>query len=201
MITTICGCTKGNPAEVSLNYLQIETEPAYAEIYVDERYVGLSPLNTSKLLVGPHILKISKNGYFEISDAVNVLDNHIPILRYDLTSKPEIIDFGFGKSLSYNGGVMGLCEEFSKINSIVYFIDFKGINRDKWIVREKWYRDNSLFLDKTREDVLNIGEHGGIVNEISNSTNFFMGDYNVEIYIRENLFEYKLINMGFRVLQ
>lgn len=201
MIISISGCAKENPAEVSLNYLQIETEPADAEIYVNEKFIGLSPLNTSKLLVGPHILKISKTGYFEISDAVNVTENYIPVLRYNLTSEPEILDYGFAKGLASNGGVIGRSEEFSEIKSIVYFIDFKGVNLDNWIVREKWYRNNSLLMDRTWDDVLNIGECSGIVNEVYNSTNFDMGDYEVEIYLRENLFEYKLINMRFRILR
>lgn len=50
-------------AALPLGAVQINTNPPYAEIYVDGRFKGVSPKAVAGLIEGPHVITVYKDGY------------------------------------------------------------------------------------------------------------------------------------------
>ncbi|TNF28560.1 MAG: PEGA domain-containing protein [Deltaproteobacteria bacterium] len=57
---------------MALGAVQVNTDPVYAEIYVDGRYKGISPKAVAGLIEGPHIITVYKQGYTRPTVTVDV---------------------------------------------------------------------------------------------------------------------------------
>ena len=65
--------------------LRVESEPAGAEVFLDEKPVGLSPVSLSTVKRGPHLLRLVRRGYASAGKFVNVAAKPV---RAKLTLKP-----------------------------------------------------------------------------------------------------------------
>ena len=60
-----------------LGEANIDSNPAMADIFIDNINIGKTPLLTSEILIGSHILKISKDGYETFNKEI-VIEENIP---------------------------------------------------------------------------------------------------------------------------
>ncbi len=56
----------------TFGYLSIDSTPQGAKVYIDDSYVGDTPLTDYKLSTGEHTVKVVKNGYEEFTKTVTV---------------------------------------------------------------------------------------------------------------------------------
>jgi len=73
-VTLSPGETKSISATLkpAYGYLNVESDPSGAKVYVDGDYVGTTPLEDYKLSPGEHTLRITKDGYEEYTKTVTV---------------------------------------------------------------------------------------------------------------------------------
>lgn len=65
----------------------IMTHPVGVEVHVDGNYVGKTPRDISELLVGNHILRLTKQGYRTEIDTITIRENFRHELEYTLTKE------------------------------------------------------------------------------------------------------------------
>lgn len=51
---------------------RVESSPSFAEVYIDGKYVGVTPLDVPDLTVGEHFLSVRKNGYEKYTSLIEV---------------------------------------------------------------------------------------------------------------------------------
>jgi|GEM_PF-2095386 len=69
-----------------LGAVQVNTDPVYAEIYVDGRYKGVSPKAVAGLIEGPHIITVYKAGFTRPTVTVEV--NSTTMAHQEITLQP-----------------------------------------------------------------------------------------------------------------
>lgn len=67
----------------------IKSNPAEADIYIDDKKVGQTPLHLSKLTIGHHNLRICRQDYVEYFAEFNVKENEMTNLSVDLEKTIE----------------------------------------------------------------------------------------------------------------
>ena len=83
---------------VGSGFLEIETLPSNAEIFMDNIYNGKSPITLYNVPIGPHNIVIKKKGYEDFISEVNIDAGRKTFLEADLVliptfeEKPEIIE-------------------------------------------------------------------------------------------------------------
>ena len=91
--------------------VQIDTKPSGAEIFVDGKNVGLTPLDFD-LIEGQHVLGIKKNGYKDFSTeiAVKARENIVlePFNLSRLDSKLSIVSYPKGASVNIDSVYRGM---------------------------------------------------------------------------------------------
>ena len=91
--------------------VQIDTKPSGAEIFVDGKNVGLTPLDLD-LIEGQHVLGIKKNGYKDFSTeiAVKARENIVlePFNLSRLDSKLTIVSYPKGASVNIDSVYRGM---------------------------------------------------------------------------------------------
>jgi len=78
-------------------FIEIETLPSNAEIFMDDIYSGVSPITLYNIPVGPHNIVIKKEGYEDFTSEVSVEAGRKTFLEADLAlipieEKTEIIE-------------------------------------------------------------------------------------------------------------
>ena len=73
--------------------LHVESKPKSAEVYVDGKSQGVTPLEIPQILVGDHILKVSKKGYNDDVKKVTIRENYT--YQADVSLKRVRSDSGF----------------------------------------------------------------------------------------------------------
>ena len=68
-------------------YWQISSEPSGADIYLDEKHIGQTPLKKEKIPSGDHTLRLSKNKYKTHQETFVIKDGDIP--EFDVALKPN----------------------------------------------------------------------------------------------------------------
>ncbi len=51
------------PASVELGYLTVKSKPQNAEVFIGDKFLGLTPINNLKIKRGKHNLRLTKSGY------------------------------------------------------------------------------------------------------------------------------------------
>ncbi len=91
--------------------VQIDTKPSGAEIFIDSKNVGLTPLDLD-LIEGEHVLGIKKNGYKDFSTeiAVKARENIVlePFNLSRLDSKLTIVSYPKGASVNIDSVYRGM---------------------------------------------------------------------------------------------
>ena len=91
--------------------VQIDTKPSGAEIFIDSKNVGLTPLDLD-LIEGQHVLGIKKNGYKDFSTeiAVKARENIVlePFNLNRLDSKLSVVSYPKGASVNIDAVYRGM---------------------------------------------------------------------------------------------
>ena len=58
--------------EPNFGYITIKTDPASADVYIDDKKVGVTPYNVKKIKKGEHTIELRKQGYFPFADVVTI---------------------------------------------------------------------------------------------------------------------------------
>ena len=73
----------------NFSVIQINTIPQQAEVYIDDKKIGLSPILNYKVSPGEHKIKIIKDGYEEKEEIVTLKNNENKILNINLKEIPN----------------------------------------------------------------------------------------------------------------
>ena len=76
------------PETVITGSISITSEPAGAEIYLDGKYQGTTPMTLSDVISGDHKIKLKKSGYEDWSYSVSVKADEIEYVSAELISPP-----------------------------------------------------------------------------------------------------------------
>ena len=68
----------------------INSSPAMADIYIDGEKMGKTPQMVSKLLIGSHQLRISKNGYDDLTTSIIIKEGETTSLSVQLEKKKNV---------------------------------------------------------------------------------------------------------------
>ena len=66
--------------------ISITSYPSSAKLYIDESYIGDTPINSYKLSIGSHMIKILKDGYKEYNTSVNINSETNPEMKFTLAA-------------------------------------------------------------------------------------------------------------------
>jgi outer membrane protein assembly factor BamE (lipoprotein component of BamABCDE complex) len=66
--------------------ISITSYPSSAKLYIDESYIGDTPINSYKLSIGSHTIKILKDGYKEYNTSVNINSETNPEMKFTLAA-------------------------------------------------------------------------------------------------------------------
>jgi len=80
LIIAICFSILVGAREISS--LAIRSEPGGADVYIDNIYKGFTPLNIADIPAGNHIIKITKNGYYEWENTTEVSNASMEISAF-----------------------------------------------------------------------------------------------------------------------
>ena len=58
--------------EPNFGYITIKTDPSGADVYIDDKKVGITPYNVKKIKKGEHTIELRKLGYFTFADVVTI---------------------------------------------------------------------------------------------------------------------------------
>lgn len=70
--------------------ISISSEPGGAEVYLDDIYEGITPIEMSNIPVGPHVVKLVKSGYYNYSSSINVEGDKTTQLSAALNPVPTV---------------------------------------------------------------------------------------------------------------
>jgi len=95
--------------------INLNIQPIDAEVYLDEKYVGHTPMVINDIEVGRHKLKITKTGYVSYSKSIRVKDGQMTNLKGRLVAY-ESVDLGLSvKWATFNVGASHPDEEGIKV--------------------------------------------------------------------------------------
>ncbi len=106
----------------------INSSPAMADIYIDGVNKGKTPLLISKLLIGPHHLRISKEGYLDFNSTF--------VIKENLTES-----------------VLGRLEKATNISTVPQNIASTSINDGEIIDKDKKAKEYNRIVDYTMEKI------------------------------------------------
>ncbi|MDD3656572.1 MAG: PEGA domain-containing protein [Atribacterota bacterium] len=69
--------------------IAVNSNPKGADIYLDDNYEGLTPLNLTQISVGSHIIKLILPGYREWISEITVSSEQVSRISVDLESQPK----------------------------------------------------------------------------------------------------------------
>ncbi|MBC8315917.1 MAG: PEGA domain-containing protein [Bacteroidetes bacterium] len=111
--------------------LSIMSDPPEASIYLDNEYKGKAPLIIRDIIVGSHILKISKPSFGEITKTIKIEENKSTECKENLasTSKVKIVSRPSKGTLKINGNTVGETPHKQKLSFGNHTIE---INKEKY---------------------------------------------------------------------
>lgn len=207
LLILLAYCKKDNPVAPGDNYgrLSVGTSPTDAEIYLNNVYAGNSPLLIEKYLVGKYNILIKNTviltEYYDIIDSITINKDQTTALIFDMTAKPVIHDYGVCRNIS-EGYIYGRATTFSNVNSLFYFFDFNGTNLDNWQIKDKWFINGDPYFESESGDTYESGSLSWYyVGYDIYPTPLESGNYKIEIYVKENIYEYLMLTIYFTVTQ
>ncbi|MEE1323966.1 MAG: PEGA domain-containing protein, partial [Bacteroidales bacterium] len=69
--------------------LNLDSNPFEAEIYIDAKHYGQTPMQIPNLLIGEHNLQLKKEGFKDFSTKINIEENKIAQYTFTLQEKPK----------------------------------------------------------------------------------------------------------------
>jgi len=114
----------------------INSSPGMADIFIDGKKVGQTPLMISDLLVGQHEVRISKQGYSDYNSTLTVNEDETSILTVNLEKPTGNLEFTVGTvsftMVQVDGGtfLMGATSEQVKLST--YYIGETEVTQALW---------------------------------------------------------------------
>jgi len=68
--------------------LSVESNPSGADVYVNGRHVGVSPVKVEELVPGTHKIRVSKDRYQDYNEDLFIKKGQAKVIQADLTPKP-----------------------------------------------------------------------------------------------------------------
>ena len=87
--------------------LLVRSDPKGAEVHLDGRFVGITPLKLEKVEVGKHEISIFKDGFDRLYDEVKIESGRIAVYRGVLGGKVEVKSVPEGAEVILNGRRIG----------------------------------------------------------------------------------------------
>lgn len=118
------------PKPLKYGYLDIDSEPNGADVFINDKYVGLTPVNNFKFPQGEINLQVKKKGYVTVDKTIEVGDDKKPITIALLKGEEEQAEENGG---AITNGAVGKLEIYTPPGSVI-FVDGRE------------YREESLTL-------------------------------------------------------
>jgi TPR repeat protein len=84
--------TEKNSYPIESKNTKILSTPGRAKVFIDNKFVGLTPFH-KHVPLGKHELKIVKANYLEITSTINIIDDEVFSLNFNLPISPKTEDF------------------------------------------------------------------------------------------------------------
>ena len=94
--------------------LNLDSNPFEAEIYIDAKYYGQTPMQIPNLLIGEHNLQLKKEGFKDFSTQIKIEENKIAQYTFTLQEKPKVPEYKLLKTLNGHS---------KTVNSVAYSPD------------------------------------------------------------------------------
>ena len=104
--------------------VDINSSPAMADIYIDGKLVGSSPMKINDIIVGSHTLKLSRKGYDDYTKIVTITEGKTATVTATLTKQQSSVSasssgtYNIGDLVTVNG-VQGIVFQTSPVVKIV----------------------------------------------------------------------------------
>ncbi|MEE0882640.1 MAG: PEGA domain-containing protein, partial [Bacteroidales bacterium] len=80
--------------------LNLDSNPFEAEIYIDAKHYGQTPMQIPNLLIGEHNLQLKKEGFKDFSTKIKIEENKIAQYTFTLQEKPKFTEYKLLKTLN-----------------------------------------------------------------------------------------------------
>ena len=98
--------------------LNLDSNPFEAEIYIDAKHYGQTPMQIPNLLIGEHNLQLKKEGFKDFSTKIKIEENKTAQYTFTLQEKPKVPEYKLLKTLE---------EHIKLVWSVAYSPDGKKI--------------------------------------------------------------------------
>ena len=79
--------------------LNLDSNPFEAEIYIDAKHYGQTPMQIPNLLIGEHNLQLKKEGFKDFSTKIKIEENKTAQYTFTLQEKPKFTEYKLLKTL------------------------------------------------------------------------------------------------------
>ncbi|MBQ8759965.1 MAG: PEGA domain-containing protein [Bacteroidales bacterium] len=205
IVTLVSGnkqTVKLDTPEAIYGSIEISSYPTGADVYIDGKHYGSTPIYIKEMLIGKHELKIDKDRYKLITKNVTIKENEI--LKINERLQPEKVSLD--RYLSRGVKFITVNGAYSSAPQLSYGISFGSVKQVGWFVSAMSNFDFTGFdvIDKSHEEVILTGESrstrlsvtGGVIARIGGPVYFKAGaGYGAIIRVAEtidgNYAEYK----------
>ena len=134
--------------------LNLDSNPFEAEIYIDAKHYGQTPMQIPNLLIGEHNLQLKKEGFKDFSTKIKIEENKIAQYTFTLQEKPKFTEYKLLKTLNGHS---------YPITSVAYSPDGKKIISGSW--------DNTIKIwdANTGECLKTLEGHSNVVRSVAYS--------------------------------
>ena len=84
--------------------LNLDSNPFEAEIYIDAKHYGQTPMQIPNLLIGEHNLQLKKEGFKDFSTKIKIEENKTAQYTFTLQEKPKVPEYKLLKNLIGHSG-------------------------------------------------------------------------------------------------
>ena len=84
--------------------LNLDSNPFEAEIYIDAKHYGQTPMQIPNLLIGEHNLQLKKEGFKDFSTKIKIEENKTAQYTFTLQEKPKFTEYKLLKNLIGHSG-------------------------------------------------------------------------------------------------
>ena len=163
-------------------FLKITSSPSGAEVFIDGKEVGVTPVVNSRLLVGEHEIELRKEGYRREIEVVDIVENEISTLS------KELVDYCGAKICAnvaaevYIDGVkQGVTPYTLNLVAGTYTLELKAEGYSSFLKK--------IRLDATTEDI-HVKMHRNLVSDTEiyvqagyNPVSFQSWDVGIGVYL------------------
>ena len=134
--------------------LNLDSNPFEAEIYIDAKHYGQTPMQIPNLLIGEHNLQLKKEGFKDFSTKIKIEENKTAQYTFTLQEKPKFTEYKLLKTLNGHS---------YPITSVAYSPDGTKIISGSW--------DNTIKIwdANTGECLKTLEGHSNVVRSVAYS--------------------------------